>query len=85
MIGFYQSGVGFGGMFGAMFLLGAKAVGMKDWMIYSSAIPLILPFFLLFYWLTLKSKQYVFIPDEDEEQDIIDIVVDEVCIEEIDE
>ena len=60
MIGYYQSGAGFGGIFGSLILLTYKGLGINDYIIYLIAIPLIIPFFFLFYWLTLVQNKYPF-------------------------
>lgn len=53
-IGYYQSGSGFGGIAGSALLLIFKAFGVEDYIIYLIAIPMLVPVFLIFYWITLK-------------------------------
>ena len=53
MIGYYCSGAGFGGILGCILLLGFKALKLPDYVVFLSALPLMIPFFFCFYWLTM--------------------------------
>ena len=64
LIGYFSSGTGFAGIFGAGSLLIFKAIGLKDYLIYLLAAPTLIPYFLCFYWMDNRRNQYPFVQEE---------------------
>ena len=50
-IGFFGSGTGFAGIFGDSSLIILRAIGLKDWLIYSTAAPTMIPYLFCCLWL----------------------------------
>ena len=63
-VGFFGSGTGFAGISGTSMLLIMNAIGMKDWQIYLTATPTMIPYIYCCLWLIAKAKQYVFVPED---------------------
>ena len=72
-IGFFGSGTGFAGISGTSMLIIMNAVGMKDWQIYMTAAPTMIPYIYCCLWLINKSRQYPFVPEEN----LVEVAQDE--------
>ena len=56
MVGYFGSGTGFAGIFGAGLIIAMKAIGLSSTQTFIIIIPSLLPYYLSFRWLTLMTK-----------------------------
>jgi hypothetical protein len=68
-IGYFGSGTGFAGICGTSMLLIMTAAGMKDWQIYMTAAPTMVPYIYCCLWLINKSHKYPFLPETEIKHD----------------
>lgn len=62
-IGYFGSGTGFAGICGTSMLLVLSALGMRDWQIYMTAAPTMIPYIYCCLWVIDMSHKYRFVPE----------------------
>jgi hypothetical protein len=62
-IGYFASGLGFSGIFGSGLIILLNAANCQDYMIYLLGTPIVVPYFLSFYWLYLQKEKFEFVSE----------------------
>ena len=68
LVGDVSCGTGFAGMFATFTFLGAKAIGLKNYVIFFVEMPTALVYYFSFKWLEDQKRMYPYIPPTTEDE-----------------
>ncbi len=63
VVGYFGSGTGFAGVFGAGITLILQSVGLTSGTIFFIVSPVVIPYFLSFFWINNMKKKYPYIEE----------------------
>jgi hypothetical protein len=64
VVGYFGSGTGFAGVFGAGMIIALSSAGLNNGQIFFIITPTVLPYFLSFWWINNMKAKYPYVEEE---------------------